>query len=259
MSARYFIPSSICFDTRVPIEPRILLDQVGGGFVAELPIAADFLEFVEESVGLLRIERIAELADEVGGLDEPRLQTGPLRVPVGPGRKAGELDRLRHPLGIDERRVAEPLIDEEFRPVDMISRKRSVRGAARQLHGIAVVIDDELGLGVAAQHAANETDVVQKTSHDEMAVVLRLDALRHGAAEQNIAADRGHQDGMLEVVVEGVAPAEAFDRDPSKAAYALGQIVVRRAEDFAEVVGDEPAELLGRHRCDRVHCHTPQS
>ena len=141
----------------------------------------------------------------------------------------------------------------------MIGRKRSVGSAARELHRLAVVIDDELGLGVAAQHAADETNVVQKTGHDEVAVVLRLDTLRHRAAEQNVAADRRHQDGMFEVVVEGVAPAEALDRDLSQPAYALGQIVVRRTEDFAEVVGDEPAELLGRHGCDRVHCHTRQS
>ena len=59
----------------VPEEPRILLHEVGGRFVAELPVAADFLEFVKERIGLLRIERVAELSDEIGGLNQPRLET----------------------------------------------------------------------------------------------------------------------------------------------------------------------------------------
>ena len=141
----------------------------------------------------------------------------------------------------------------------MIGRKRSVGGAARELHRLAAVIDDELGLGVAAQNPADETNVVQKTGHDEMTVVVRLDTLRHGAAEQNVAADCRHQDRMLEVVVEGVASAEALDRDSRQPAYALGQIVVGRTEDLAEVFCDELAELLGRDGRHCVHCHAPHS
>ena len=141
----------------------------------------------------------------------------------------------------------------------MIGRERGVGGAARQLHRLAAAIDDELGTGVAAQNPANESDVVQKTGDDEVTVVLGLEPLRQRAPEQDVAADRRHQDGMLEVVVEGVAPAEVLDRDSRQPAYALGQIVVGRTEDFAEVFCDEFAELLGRDGRHCVHCHPPHS
>jgi hypothetical protein len=80
----------------------------------------------------------------------------------------------------------------------------------------------EFGTGVAAQNSANEADVVQKTGDDEVTVIVGLEPLRQRAPEQDVAADRRHQDGMLEVVVEGVAPAEALDRDPRQPAHALG-------------------------------------
>jgi hypothetical protein len=141
----------------------------------------------------------------------------------------------------------------------MIGRERGVGGAARQLHRVPAAVDDELGRSVAAQHAAHEADVVQKAGDDQVTVILRFERLRQGAAEQDVAADRGHQHGMLEVVVEGVAPSDALDRDSRQRAHALGQIVVRRTEDFAEVVGDQLAEPPGRHGRNCVHCHTPHS
>jgi 5-methyltetrahydropteroyltriglutamate--homocysteine methyltransferase len=205
----------------VPEKPRILLQEVGRGFVAELPVAADFLEFVKERVGLLRIERVAKLSDEIGGLNQPRLETR-FVVAVGARGKAGKFDRVGHARGVNERRIAEPLVDEELRPVDMIGCQRGVGGAARQLHRLAAAIDDEFGTGVAAQNSANEADVVQKTGDDEVTVIVGLEPLRQRAPEQDVAADRRHQDGMLEVVVEGVAPAEALDRDPRQPAHALG-------------------------------------
>src|SRR5271154_1477880 len=51
----------------VPIELRIFVDQVRRRFVAELPVQADFLEFIEERIGLSQIVRIAELTDEISG------------------------------------------------------------------------------------------------------------------------------------------------------------------------------------------------
>ena len=117
----------------------------------------------------------------------------------------------------------------------------------------------EFGTGVAAQNSANEADVVQKTGDDEVTVIVGLEPLRQRAPEQDVAADRRHQDGMFEVVVEGVAPAEVLDRDSRQPAYALGQIVVGRTEDLAEVFRDELAELFGRDGRHCVHCHSPHS
>src|SRR5271165_5686908 len=74
-------------------ERGVLLDEVCGGRVAELAIGADLLELREQGVRLLRIERIAELADEVRGQHEPRLEIGVI-TPLEAWREAGQLDRL---------------------------------------------------------------------------------------------------------------------------------------------------------------------
>ena len=79
---------------------------------------------------------------------------------------------------------------------------------------------------------------MKETGDDKVTVIVGVEPLRHRAPEQNVAADRRHQDSMLEVVVEGVTPAEALDRDARQAAHALGQFVVGRPEDFAEVADD---------------------
>jgi hypothetical protein len=50
-----------------PVELRIFVDQVRPGFVAELPVQADFLEFGVQRIGLSQITGIAELTDQIGG------------------------------------------------------------------------------------------------------------------------------------------------------------------------------------------------
>ena len=52
---------------------RIFVNQVGGRFIAQLPIQADFLELVVERVGFPQIVRVAELADEIRGPQQRRI------------------------------------------------------------------------------------------------------------------------------------------------------------------------------------------
>ena len=67
-----------------PVEVGIALDQVGRGGVAELAVKADLLELIEQRIGLLQVERVAELPDQVRGLDQP----SPPGPPAG-SRRAG--------------------------------------------------------------------------------------------------------------------------------------------------------------------------
>src|SRR5580698_2239071 len=95
----------------VPVECRELLNEVGGRGVAELPVAAELLELVEERVGFPRIQRVSKLPDQIGRLNEPRLESGLIRVRIRRG-KARKLDRGGDTIGIDCRRFAEPLVNE---------------------------------------------------------------------------------------------------------------------------------------------------
>ena len=135
----------------------------------------------------------------------------------------------------------------------MIGGKRRVRRSPRQRDRSAVLVDDELGLGVAAQDAADEADVVQQTGDDEVDVILRLDGVRERPSSQDVAANHRYEHGVLVRVVERVAPGDAFDRRPGQRAQALGFVVLARAKNLAEVFREILAELLRGHGRNHIH------
>src|SRR4029077_16303246 len=97
-------------------------------------------------------------------------------------REAGQFDRGGDAGGGDRRRPPEALVNEQLRPVDMIGGKRRVRRSTRQRNRSPVLVDDELSLGVAAQDAADEADVVQETGDKEGDGILWLDRGRRPPA-----------------------------------------------------------------------------
>ena len=135
----------------------------------------------------------------------------------------------------------------------MIGGKRRVRRSARQRNRSPVLVDDELSLGVAAQDAADEADVVQETGDDEVDVILRLDRVRQRPSSQDVAADHGYEHGVFVRVVERVAPGDAFDRRPGQRAQALGFVVLARAKNLAEVFREKLAKLLRGHGRNHIH------
>jgi hypothetical protein len=85
-----------------------------------------------------------------------------------------------------------------------------------------------------------------------MGVVQRLQALGQHAPAQDVPSDQGDEEGMLDVVVEGIALAEAFQRHPGGGVEALGLVLMGGPEQAAEVAHDVLSELV-RH--DRRHRH----
>ena len=135
----------------------------------------------------------------------------------------------------------------------MIGGERRVGRAARERDRSSALVDDELALGVAAQDAADEADVVQETGDDEVHVILGLDPMRQRPPSQDVAADRGHEHGVFVVVIERVAPGDALDRRSRERAQALGFVAFSRAKNLAEVFRQKLAKLLGRNRGNRIH------
>ena len=76
----------------IPIELRIMVDEIGGAIVTELLVNADFGEFVIKRIELTRVERIAQLADEICGPDQTRFGIGRGVVFILRHREAGQLD-----------------------------------------------------------------------------------------------------------------------------------------------------------------------
>jgi hypothetical protein len=111
---------------------------------------------------------------------------------------------------------------------------------------LVFIVDDELGFGISAQDAPNIADVVQQAGDDEMAVIVRFDATGERKALQQVATDQGHEKGVLEIVVERIAPANAFNGATGERSQSFGDLVMDRAEDLAKILRQESAQLLRR-------------
>src|ERR1700733_9514030 len=57
----------------IPIELRVLVDDVRGRIVAELFVQTDFFKFVEQCICLFQVVWIAELTDEIGSSQQQTL------------------------------------------------------------------------------------------------------------------------------------------------------------------------------------------
>src|ERR1700733_5202040 len=111
----------------VPVKSGKLLDQVGGRRIAVLPVAAEFLELVEQRIGLPRIQGIAKLSDQIGGLNQPRLESRLIDVRSRGRRESGQFDGGGDAGGVDRRRLPKALVNEQLRSIDMIGGKRAAR------------------------------------------------------------------------------------------------------------------------------------
>ena len=73
-----------------------------------------------------------------------------------------------------------------------------------------------------------------------------VDAGARGAAAQDVVAGERHQHGVLDIVIERVAVADAFDGDPRDRGHHLHELGLRRAEAALHVFAEEFAECVGR-------------
>ena len=89
-----------------PEERRVPLREVGRAGVAELVGEADLGELVEQRVQLARVERIAELPDQVGRPQQAGFRPG---LPVLVVRGHGE----PHPTAVGSARTIEPALPME--------------------------------------------------------------------------------------------------------------------------------------------------
>src|SRR5580698_11347299 len=104
----------------VPVKSGKLLDQVGRRRIAVLPVAAEFLELVEQRIGFPRVQRVAKLPDQIGGLNKPRLESWLIDVRSRGRRESGQFDGGGDAGGVDRRRLPEAFVDEQLRSIDMI-------------------------------------------------------------------------------------------------------------------------------------------
>src|SRR6202043_3380618 len=154
-------------------------------------------------------------------------------------------------------RLPEPLDGEQLRAVDVVDRKGGIRGAAGQRDPASIVVHDEFVCRIAAQCAPDVPYVMEQARDDEVGIFGRFDPPGHHQTLQYVPADHGDQPCMLVIVIQGVAPADAFDGGPGKRTETFRQSVVRRAEGFAKVAGKKSSKLAGCRCRDRLHRFSP--
>ena len=159
----------------VPVELRVLVDEIGRVVVAELAVEPGLLELVVERVGLADVVRVAELADQVGGAEQARLLVDLARP--RPARCSGKrvpFDRAGDPRRVEKLEVLEAVQDEELAAVDVMGQQRRVRCAALAASpSRSAGVDDELVVVVGREEAADIADVVGEAGDDDMGIVGR--------------------------------------------------------------------------------------
>src|SRR6516165_9528560 len=107
-----------------------MVDQIGRATIAELLVNAGFSEFVVERVEFARVERIAQLADQIASPDQASLRVGGGMV-------------------FDKRYGRKALPDKYLPALDVIGHQKGVGGPARRRHRIAGGVNHEMVGGVA--------------------------------------------------------------------------------------------------------------
>jgi hypothetical protein len=67
---------------------------------------------------------------------------------------------------------------------------------------------------IALDDSANVSDVVGEARQDEIGVVGRVVVPQHRPSHQDVVAGEGHEHGVFDVVIQGVAVADAFQCEP---------------------------------------------
>ena len=114
-------------------------------------------------------------------------------------------------------------------------------------------VDDVAVRPVSLEDAAHVADVMGEAGDDEVRVVVRGRVGEQRAALEDIVARQGDEHGMLDIVVKGVAVADAFEREPRREWNDLGEPRVRDPEPVSDVVRQIRAKRFGREPRHRDH------
>src|SRR5262249_29615018 len=103
---------------------------------------------------------------------------------------------------------------EQLRTVHVIRGEGGVGRSSRQAHFSPGRVNDESFVPVSIEDAADIANVVHQTSYDEMRVIVGRSGGEQRPAPHDIVPDQGHEHCVLDIVVERVTVADAFQRKP---------------------------------------------
>jgi hypothetical protein len=128
----------------------------------------------------------------------------------------------------------------------VVRQQRRVRGSTRQFDFATRSIDQKSVVAVLHEDAADIADVVGHTGNDHMRVVGRWHVRMQCPAAQNIVTGERDQHRVLDIVIERVAVADAFQRDARDRRHQLDQAALGLAVSPIHVVGEKVAQRVSR-------------
>jgi hypothetical protein len=127
----------------------------------------------------------------------------------------------------------------------MIGQQCRVRRSTRQRDLAPGGIDEIAVLIVGPKQSAHIADVVSQAGDDHMGIVFGRHMGVQRAAAQDVVPGQCHQHRVLDIVIERVAVADAFQRNPGDRRHHLDEMRLRRAKAAAHVVCEEFAQCVG--------------
>ena len=94
---------------------------------------------------------------------------------------------------------------------------------------------------------------------DDMGIVFRRHMGVERAATQDVMAGECDQHGVLDIVIERVAVADAFDGNARDRGHHFDEMGLRGAEPASHVIGQELAQRIGRQLRNGNHDHCPRT
>ena len=86
----------------IPEKARIPVNQVRRRGIAELPVHSGLFELEVECIGFTGVHRIPELTDQIGSLDQFRLQANGLHGLINPRWKTGQFNCVSDARCVDQ-------------------------------------------------------------------------------------------------------------------------------------------------------------
>ena len=136
--------------------------------------------------------------------------------------------------------------DVKLGTVYVVRQQRRVRGSARQLDLVAGGIDHKAVCIVLHENPPHISDVVRHACNDQVRVILGWHVGMQRSAAQNVVACKGDQHGVLDIVVQRIAVADAFQRDAGDRRHQINEAAFRGAVSPLHVLCKKTPECICR-------------
>jgi hypothetical protein len=142
--------------------------------------------------------------------------------------------------------AVDALHDIKLGTVDVVRQQRGVRGSTRQLDLVAAGVDHKAVRVVLHENPAHIADVVRHACNDQVRVILGRHVGMQCSAAQNVVPCKGDQHGVLDIVVQRIAVADAFQSDAGDRRHQLNEAAFRGAVSPLHVLCEKTPECICR-------------